>query len=81
MGLSNIQVKRGAESWQFCIFVFGTFVTLFFGIIDEIPSAPYWQISLMILAVVSVGYFTLINTRCRNWLVGILNRVTQEQHG
>ena len=80
MGLSNIQVGREAESWQFFAFIFSALLTLFFGVIDAVQGVGF-RVLLKILAFVSIGYFTLINTSCRNWLVGILNRLKQEQHG
>lgn len=80
MGLSNIQITREAESWQFFAFIFAAFLTLSFGLIDEIQGVGF-RILLKILAFVSIGYFTLFNAGCRNWLVGILHRFKQEQHG
>lgn len=75
-----MEVERGAESWQFFAFIFAALLTLFFGVIDEVQGVGF-RVLLKILAFVSIGYFTLINTSCRNRLVGILNRLKQEQHG
>ncbi len=75
-----MEVKRAAESWQFFAFIFAALLTLFFGVIDEVQGVGF-RVILKILAFVSIGYFTLINTSCRNRLVGILNRLKQEQHG
>ena len=78
MGLS-MQVERGAESWQFFAFVFAALVTLFFGLIDEVET-PSLRILLKVISFVIVGYLTLINVGCRNWLVGLLGQFKKEQH-
>ena len=76
-----MEVERGAESWQFFAFIFAALLTLLFGLIDEVPGAAGWRILLKILAFVVTGYFTLLNARCRNFLVGILHRFKKERHG
>ncbi len=75
-----MEVERGAESWQFFAFIFAALLTLFFGLIDELPNAGCWHFILKILAFVVTGYFTLLNARCRNCLVGILHRIKKERH-
>jgi hypothetical protein len=65
-----LTVGRSAESWQFFAFNFAAFVTLTFALVDDLPLTEWgwewgWCMALKVVAFVVVGYFILVNQRCR----------------
>ena len=71
----DLEVKRGAESWQFFAFGFAALVTLMLAILDEVPhgTCPWWCRALAkIVLFFLLGYLTLWNNRVRGWLLSTL---------
>ena len=77
----NIDVERGAESWQFFAFFFGATLTFALGLVEEIPDRLWvLRVAVRLLAFLVIGYGTLVSPRGRNWLVGLLGRFKWEKH-
>ena len=75
--LSKMVIRT--ESWQFLAFIFGAFLVLVYGLIDELSSRSL-RITLKIASFFIVGYFTLVNAWSRNLLVGLFDVFTREPH-
>jgi hypothetical protein len=68
------KVTRGAESWQFFAFIFAALVTLAFAVVDELVVAGWFRLGMKAAAFLGLAEVTLINGRCRNFLVNVLIR-------
>ncbi len=81
-------VIRGAESWQFFAFIFGAFILLLYGLIDDLVGpdrvivlSARWKALLKVLSFLVIGYLTLLNPWVRNWLVWTLDQfIKREVH-
>jgi hypothetical protein len=70
---------RGAESWQFFAFVFGAAAAIGFAFLDDIAERRWARLLIRVLFCGALAYVTLFNRRCRNRLIGILNRWKVEE--
>ncbi len=68
----TMEVKRGAESWQFFAFIFAALSAFEFAIIDDLNLNTRWKLPLQIIAFVGTFYLTMLNSFIRNRLVGVL---------
>jgi hypothetical protein len=71
----QIQVERGAESWQFFAFIFAAVVTFVLTVLDDFPWTPQqwrWKVLSKVVGFAVVASFTLGHSGARNRLVRLL---------
>jgi hypothetical protein len=73
-----IRVGREAESWQFLAFIFGAVVLALFTLIDDFVTNTWCKLGLQVVSFVGAFYFTMLNSKVVNWLIGVLNNVIKK---
>ena len=71
----EIKVKRGEESWNYFVFIFGVISTLLISLVSFVEL--YWitKIILVIVVIVFSFYCCFINNWCRNKIVGMMTKL------
>ena len=70
----QVNLIRGAETWQFFAFVFAALVTFSLTLLDELPDKLWgWRLALKAGAFLVIGYATLRSRQGREWLVRLLD--------
>ena len=74
------KVTRGAESWQFFAFIFGSVAALGLSVIDDLVIPVPAKIVLRILWFALCFCVIMLNLRVRNKLARFLGWLKEEQH-